>query len=144
MLLHHPSAPFIKVLLLITWPTSRDPPCASWKTGLKPVFRSELADLSCICNGWTVCISCFWWARVFTESISYNRSWPAIPIFNGSPVICGQEKRGKFKAIPPCDSKGNFDEDSQPMRKKKPKFKPDDVQAMFPKSSMKHEIALLT
>ncbi len=43
----------------------------------------------------------------------------------------------KFKAVPPCDDKENLelDEDFEPMWKKR-KVKPDDVQAMFPKSSM--------
>ncbi len=42
-----------------------------------------------------------------------------------------------FKAVPPCHGKENLelDEDFQPMPKKQ-KFKPDDVQALFPKSSM--------
>ncbi len=29
-----------------------------------------------------------------------------------------KKNKKKFKAIPPCDSKENFDEDFQPMRKK--------------------------
>ena len=48
-----------------------------------------------------------------------------------------KKNKKKFKAIPPCDSKENFDKDFQPMPKKKQKVKPDDVQVMFPKASMK-------